>query len=203
MPSSRRIFLTQGSNPRLLCVLHWQAGSLPLSGKLFNPLESLSLYGTSSRSWKLLNWGELGLNTSSVPYWHHDIAEGTCVLQTQFPNGRCTIPTGYISSHQQQTDLACSLLDILFRMFWRSLKYLYRTELIPWPPPSLIDLLPKHPGAQSSNTGLLFPSSPAPPHSVSGKLILIFLPIISWLALLSSISNAITLVEITMTMCLK
>ena len=24
------IFLTQGSNPRLLCLLHWQAGSLPL-----------------------------------------------------------------------------------------------------------------------------------------------------------------------------
>ena len=25
------IFPTQGSNPGLLCVLHWQAGSLPLS----------------------------------------------------------------------------------------------------------------------------------------------------------------------------
>ena len=25
------IFLTQGSNPHLLCLLHWQAGSLPLS----------------------------------------------------------------------------------------------------------------------------------------------------------------------------
>ena len=24
------IFLTQGSNPRLLCLLHWHAGSLPL-----------------------------------------------------------------------------------------------------------------------------------------------------------------------------
>ena len=29
MPSSVGIFLTQGSNPRLLCLLHWQAGSLP------------------------------------------------------------------------------------------------------------------------------------------------------------------------------
>ena len=26
------IFPTQGSNPRLLCLLHWQAGSLPLAG---------------------------------------------------------------------------------------------------------------------------------------------------------------------------
>ena len=26
----QRIFLTQGSNPCLLCLLHWQAGSLPL-----------------------------------------------------------------------------------------------------------------------------------------------------------------------------
>ena len=25
------IFLTQGSNPRLLCLLHWEAGSLPLA----------------------------------------------------------------------------------------------------------------------------------------------------------------------------
>ena len=25
------IFLTQGSNPRVLCLLHWQAGSLPLA----------------------------------------------------------------------------------------------------------------------------------------------------------------------------
>ena len=31
MPSSRGIFLTQGLNPRLLCLLHWQVGSLPLA----------------------------------------------------------------------------------------------------------------------------------------------------------------------------
>ena len=30
MPSSRGIFLTQESNPCLLCFLHWQVGSLPL-----------------------------------------------------------------------------------------------------------------------------------------------------------------------------
>ena len=29
MPSSRGIFPTQGSNPSLLCLLHWQTGSLP------------------------------------------------------------------------------------------------------------------------------------------------------------------------------
>ena len=27
----QRIFLTRGSNPRLLCLLHWQVGSLPLA----------------------------------------------------------------------------------------------------------------------------------------------------------------------------
>ena len=33
------IFPTQGSNPSLLCLLHWQAGSLPLAppGKSMNP----------------------------------------------------------------------------------------------------------------------------------------------------------------------
>ena len=30
MPSSKRIFPTQGSNRYLLCLLHWQMGSLPL-----------------------------------------------------------------------------------------------------------------------------------------------------------------------------
>ena len=63
---------------------------LPLPGKLFNPLESLNLYRTSSRPWKLLNWEELGLNTSSARCWHRDTAQCTCVLQSQFPNGRCT-----------------------------------------------------------------------------------------------------------------
>ena len=31
MPSSRGIFPTQGSNPQLLHLLHWEAGSLPLT----------------------------------------------------------------------------------------------------------------------------------------------------------------------------
>ena len=31
MPSSGGIFLTQGSNPHVLYLLHWQAGSLPLA----------------------------------------------------------------------------------------------------------------------------------------------------------------------------
>ena len=30
MPCLQDIFLTQRLNPRLLCLLHWQAGSLPL-----------------------------------------------------------------------------------------------------------------------------------------------------------------------------
>ena len=36
MPTSRGIFLTQGSNPHLLRLLHWLAGSFPLvpPGKL-------------------------------------------------------------------------------------------------------------------------------------------------------------------------
>ena len=39
MPSSRGSSLTQGSNPCLLCLLHWQEGSLPLTppGKPLRP----------------------------------------------------------------------------------------------------------------------------------------------------------------------
>ena len=35
------IFLTQGSNPHLLCLLHWQADSLPLSHLIINPLSDI------------------------------------------------------------------------------------------------------------------------------------------------------------------
>ena len=41
------IFLTQGSNSHLLCLLHWQTGSLPLSyqGKPFGPITSWQIDG--------------------------------------------------------------------------------------------------------------------------------------------------------------
>ena len=45
MPSSRGIFLMQGSNPLLLCLLHWQVGSLtlapPVSGTANNNSSAL------------------------------------------------------------------------------------------------------------------------------------------------------------------
>ena len=42
MPVFQGIFLTQGLNPRLLCLLHWQAGSLPTEppGKPYFPIIS-------------------------------------------------------------------------------------------------------------------------------------------------------------------
>ena len=46
------IFLTQGSNPCLLCLLHWQVNSLPthLSGKPTNKVEDLSTVTTTSKA---------------------------------------------------------------------------------------------------------------------------------------------------------
>ena len=46
------IFLTQGLNPSLLCLLHWQMGSLPLASP-GNPLSSLShcYFGVSVTHW--------------------------------------------------------------------------------------------------------------------------------------------------------
>ena len=45
MPTSRGIFVNQESNPFLLCLLHWQAGSLPLvpPGKPKCPLMQVKL----------------------------------------------------------------------------------------------------------------------------------------------------------------
>ena len=53
MPSSRGIFPTQGSNPCLLCLLHWQAGSLPLSppGKPTHTIRTHSRGWTEKHKW--------------------------------------------------------------------------------------------------------------------------------------------------------
>ena len=60
------IFLTQGSNPGLLNLLHWQAGSLPLvpPGKPQSESESLSLMSYSLRPHGLYSpWNAPGQNT--------------------------------------------------------------------------------------------------------------------------------------------
>ena len=59
---SLRVFLTQGSNPHLLCLLHWQADSLPLShlGSLSNCLTTSSLMFVTCFP---------GINTATVANW--------------------------------------------------------------------------------------------------------------------------------------
>ena len=55
MPSLQGIFLTQGWNSRLLCLLHWQVGSLPLSPQgshsECSQLICLSLFLFSDEQW--------------------------------------------------------------------------------------------------------------------------------------------------------
>ena len=53
------IFLTQGSNPCLLCLLHWQVGSLPLM-PAGNPIVGLRLLILKRLAWKLGHWLKLG-----------------------------------------------------------------------------------------------------------------------------------------------
>ena len=63
----QRIFLTQGSNPRFLHILHWQVGSLPLVPPSTVNKESLACYwltplprkrwSRSSSCWALLSLG--------------------------------------------------------------------------------------------------------------------------------------------------
>ena len=78
------VFLTQGSNPHLLCLLHWQADSLPLS-HLRSPQdrevsESLSFVSDSLRPRGLYSsWNSPGQNTGV----------GSCsLLQGIFPTQR-------------------------------------------------------------------------------------------------------------------
>ena len=57
------IFLTQGLNPNLLCLLHWQAGSLPLAPRGKTPSSTLYFY---SRNFHILRYGEVVLG---FPRW--------------------------------------------------------------------------------------------------------------------------------------
>ena len=59
----QKIFPTQGSDPGLLCLLHWQAGSLPLvppGGSVLgqeDPLEKEIVTHSSILAWEIL-WTE-------------------------------------------------------------------------------------------------------------------------------------------------
>ena len=70
MPSSRGIFPTQGSNP-LLCLLHWQATSLPLvpPGKPIYIMrvvnESESPVQLFAAPWTVQPWNSPGQNTGA------------------------------------------------------------------------------------------------------------------------------------------
>ena len=70
MPSSRgsswRSSLTQGSNPHLLCLLHWQAGSLPLApaGK---PPQAHSSSQLAVPSWQVRGGAWRHLGNSGAP----------------------------------------------------------------------------------------------------------------------------------------
>ena len=76
------IFPTQGSNPHLLCLLHWQAGSLPLChmgsrignhcphlGKVGGPSQAFT--GTSTETYEDMGVGHQGVPAGDCPSWPH------------------------------------------------------------------------------------------------------------------------------------
>ena len=72
---SRGMFLTQGSNPCLLCLLHWQAGFLPLVPHLFvqnKDSESTYPIGMLCGLHKIIKWLEMYLVCSKQPIKHPD-----------------------------------------------------------------------------------------------------------------------------------
>ena len=80
------IFLTQGSSPCLLCLLHWQVDSLPLTPPDLLPLmficelciwvHLVSLFG----KWSLQGWGPLG----NFPFKGREDSFGGLVLGLDF-----------------------------------------------------------------------------------------------------------------------
>ena len=62
------IFLTQGLNPLLLCLLHWQVGSLPLA-PLRKPAQLLSHVQLFVTPWSLACQAPLSMGLSRQEYW--------------------------------------------------------------------------------------------------------------------------------------
>ena len=63
------IFLTQGLNPCLLCLLHWQVGFLPLvtPGKPSSSYTCVIIWSVSIAPWRQRQWLVLFIFISSVP----------------------------------------------------------------------------------------------------------------------------------------
>ena len=109
------IFLTQESNPHLLCLLHWQVGSLPLvlPGK---PLKQLSLPRKSHGQKSLVGcspWGHKGSGTTerlTLTY-----------LLNSFRSMRLKCKSYLLASE----DRKCK-----FKMNWTAAKSLTRTEIL-------------------------------------------------------------------------
>ena len=95
----QRIFPTRGSNPGLLHLLHWQAGSLPLvpPGKPSDPVLSHSVVSDSLRPLGLQSarllcpWNSPGNNTGvgcqMIPYAPTELEDPACHnLDPAYPN---------------------------------------------------------------------------------------------------------------------
>ena len=75
MPSSRGIFLTQGSNSGLLCFLHWQMDSLPLVPPEKSKIIPLIIYTANSlvKAWSIPSdvscWMQLCMTMGHIFRW--------------------------------------------------------------------------------------------------------------------------------------
>ena len=91
------IFLTQGSNPCFLCLLHWQAGSLPLAPHNVFQINFYCCNLPVISSWETLGWmkhrlesrlqGEISITSDmqmTSPLWQSSTITGFYNLQSPF-----------------------------------------------------------------------------------------------------------------------
>ena len=89
------IFLTQGSNPSLFCLLHWQEESFSLCH-----LEChLGIWGYASSDSKETLTVEVGLNSSSPPWWSQTTELSTHLSGNTWHH---LCPLGKSNSHSTQ-----------------------------------------------------------------------------------------------------
>ena len=107
MPSPSGIFLTQGSNPPLLCLPNWQSGPLPVvpPGKphsfcsvLFSSLQSLSRVRLFATPWTAAGQSSLSItNSRSLLKLAHRVSDA---IQLSHPLSSPSPPAPNPSQHQ-------------------------------------------------------------------------------------------------------
>ena len=95
------IFLMQGSNPHLLCLLHWQAGSLPLAPPVKRKSHGSVLTESTSvvrKSYRFANYSHLSFPSLLVQFSPSVVSDSLRPRELQHARPPCPSPSPGVHS---------------------------------------------------------------------------------------------------------